>query len=40
MTKAKQVDELDDTMRVLSNGTCDTLSGVNDHYYGAIPGSG
>ena len=28
MTKAKQVDELDDTMRVLSTGTCETLSEV------------
>ena len=27
MTKSKQTDEHDDTMRVLSTGTCDTLSG-------------
>jgi hypothetical protein len=33
MTKSKQTDELDDTMRVLSTGTCDTLSGSSKLTY-------
>jgi hypothetical protein len=39
MTKEKQVDELDDTMRVLSTGTCDTLSGSSrlTYHIGCAP---
>ena len=39
MTKAKQVDELDDTMRVLSTGTCETLSGSSKltYHIGSMP---
>jgi hypothetical protein len=33
MTKSKQVDELDDSMRVLSTCTCDTLSGSSKLIY-------
>ena len=39
MTKTKQTDELDDTMRVLSTGTCDTLSGSSKltYHIGCVP---
>ena len=39
MTKAKPIDELDDTMRVLSTGTCDTLSGSSKltYHIGSMP---
>ena len=39
MTKSKQTDELDDTMRVLSTGTCDTLSGSSrlTYHIGSLP---
>jgi hypothetical protein len=39
MTKAKPIDELDDTMRVLTTGTCDTLSGSSRLIYhiGSMP---
>jgi hypothetical protein len=39
MTKSKQTDELDDTMRVLATGTCDTLSGSSrlTYHIGCMP---
>ena len=39
MTKAKPIDELDDTMRVLSTGTCDTLTGSSKltYHIGSMP---
>ena len=39
MTKTKQTDELDDSMRVLSTGTCDTLSGSSKltYHIGSMP---
>ena len=39
MTKSKQTDELDDTMRVLSTGSCDTLSGSSKltYHIGCVP---
>ena len=39
MTKSKQTDELDDTMRVLSTGTCETLSGSSKltYHIGSMP---
>ena len=39
MTKAKPIDELYDTMRVLSTGTCDTLSGSSrlTYHIGSLP---
>ena len=39
MTNAKQVDELDDSMRVLATGTCDTLSGSSKltYHIGSMP---
>lgn len=39
MTKSKQTDELDDSMRVLSTGTCDTLSGSSrlTYHIGSMP---
>ena len=39
MTKAKPIDELDDSMRVLSTGTCDTLSGISrlTYHIGCMP---
>ena len=39
MTKAKPIDELDETMRVLSTGTCDTLSGSSKltYHIGSMP---
>jgi hypothetical protein len=39
MTKSKQTDELDDTMRVLSTGTCDTLTGSSrlTYHIGSLP---
>jgi hypothetical protein len=39
MTKAKPIDELDDTMHVLSTGTCDTLSGSSKltYHIGSMP---
>ena len=39
MTKSKQPDELDDSMRVLSTGTCDTLSGSSrlTYHIGSMP---
>ena len=39
MTKAKQVDELDESMRVLSSGTCETLSGSSKltYHIGSMP---
>ena len=39
MTKAKPIDELDDTMRVLSTGTCETLSGNSrlTYHIGSMP---
>ena len=39
MTKAKPIDELDDSMRVLSTGTCDTLSGSSKltYHIGSMP---
>jgi hypothetical protein len=39
MTKSKQTDELDDTMRVLSTGTSDTLSGSSKltYHIGSMP---
>jgi len=39
MTKSKPTDELDDTMRVLSTGTCDTLSGISrlTYHVGSMP---
>ena len=39
MTKAKPIDELDDTMRVLATGTCDTLTGSSrlTYHIGSLP---
>jgi hypothetical protein len=39
MTKSKPTDELDDTMRVLTTGTCDTLSGSSKltYHIGSMP---
>jgi hypothetical protein len=39
MTKSKPTDELDDTMRVLTTGTCDTLSGSSrlNYHVGCMP---
>ena len=39
MTKSKQTDELDDSMRVLSTETCDTLSGSSKltYHIGSMP---
>jgi hypothetical protein len=39
MTKAKQTDELDDSMRVLATGTCDTLTGSSrlTYHIGSLP---
>ena len=39
MTKAKPIDELDDSMRVLSTGTCETLSGSSKltYHIGIMP---
>jgi len=39
MTKSNQVDELDDTMRVLATGTCDALSGSSKltYHIGSLP---
>jgi hypothetical protein len=39
MTKAKPIDELDDTMRVLATGTCETLSGSSKltYHIGCMP---
>jgi hypothetical protein len=39
MTKAKPIDELDDSMRVLSTGTCETLSGSSKltYHIGSMP---
>ena len=39
MTKSKQTDELDDSMRVLSTGTCETLSGSSKltYHIGSMP---
>jgi len=39
MTKSKPTDELDDTMRVLATGTCDTLSGSSQltYHIGSMP---
>ena len=41
MTKSKQTDELDDSMRVLSTGTCDTLTGSSrlTYHIGVSPDS-
>ena len=39
MTKAKPIDELDDSMRVLATGTCDTLPGSSKltYHIGCMP---
>ena len=39
MTKSKQTDELDDSMRVLAAGTCETLSGSSKltYHIGRMP---
>jgi hypothetical protein len=39
MTKSKQTDELDESMRVLSTGTCDTLTGSSrlTYHIGSLP---
>lgn len=39
MNKSKPTDELDDTMRVLTTGTCDTLSGSSrlTYHIGCLP---
>ena len=39
MTKSKPTDELDDSMRVLTTGTCDTLSGSSrlTYHIGCMP---
>jgi hypothetical protein len=39
MTKAKPIDELDDSMRVLATGTCETLSGSSKltYHIGSMP---
>ncbi len=39
MTKSKPTDELDDSMRVLTTGTCDTLSGTSKltYHIGRLP---
>jgi hypothetical protein len=41
MTKSKPTDELDDTMRVLATGTCDTLAGSSrlTYHIGVSPDS-